>query len=105
MSELRRGPMAHGPARRDVVRGLAIGVVVTRFDPAARQWLSGSAGRGGVSVPPLTGRLLFDEADLAAASDDFGHILHPRPGAVLKPRSVDDVAVILPVCHYLRIPG
>jgi cytokinin dehydrogenase len=96
--------MAHGPARRDVVRGLAIGVVVTGFDPAARQWLSGSAGRGGVSVPPLTGRLLFDEADLAAASDDFGHIVHRRPRAVLQPGSVDDVAVMVRFCYDLRIP-
>src|SRR5260370_7323425 len=104
MSELRRGPMAHGPARRAGVGGLAIGVVVTGFDPAARQWLSGSAGRGGVSVPPLTGRLLFDEADLAAASDDFGHIVHRRPRAVLQPGSVDDVAVMVRFCYDLRIP-
>jgi cytokinin dehydrogenase len=96
--------MAHGPARRDVVRGLAIGVVVTGFDPAGRQWLSGSAARGGVRVPPLTGRLLFDEADLAAASDDFGHIVHRRPRAVLQPGSVDDVAVMVRFCYDLRIP-
>src|SRR5882724_6618433 len=97
--------MTHGLTRRDFVRGLAGGaVVVTGFDPPAQHWVSGRPRHGGISVPPLTGRIVFDETDLGAAADDFGHIVHRRPRAVLQPGSVNDVAVMVRFCYDLRIP-
>lgn len=36
--------------------------------------------------------LAVDPASLAAAADDFGHIVHLEPLAVLRPRSAEDVA-------------
>jgi FAD/FMN-containing dehydrogenase len=39
--------------------------------------------------------LVIGEAGLAAAADDFGHIVHRRPSAVLRPGSRGDVAAIV----------
>src|SRR5687767_11904186 len=39
----------------------------------------------------LSGTLLFDDAARQAAADDFGHIVHRLPTAVLKPGSVQDI--------------
>jgi len=60
------------------------------FDAASQTWvtqLSGSAAQ----VPPLKGRLLIDEAALAAAGEDFGNLRYQRPIAVLEPGSSEDV--------------
>jgi FAD/FMN-containing dehydrogenase len=48
------------------------------------------------------GQLLTDEAALTAAADTFGHIVHDRPLAVLKPHSADD---IIRVIQYARKHG
>ena len=48
------------------------------------------------------GQWLTDEAALAAAADTFGHIVHDRPVAVLKPHSADD---IIKVIQYARKHG
>ena len=52
------------------------------------------AASGGalVRVPPLDGTLTVDPTALAAAADDFGHIIHRTPFAVLQPGSIEDVA-------------
>jgi hypothetical protein len=39
----------------------------------------------------------------AAAGDDFGHIVHRRPWAVLQPGGVDDVVVMVRFCNEQRI--
>lgn len=44
------------------------------------------------SPPSLDGELSFDEKTLAAAADDFGHIMHRTPKGVLLPASAEDVA-------------
>jgi cytokinin dehydrogenase len=44
------------------------------------------------SFPRFDGELRQDEEALAAASEDFGHILGRRPAAVLRAASIDDVA-------------
>jgi cytokinin dehydrogenase len=95
-----------GPTRRTFMRGLAAGALITGFDPVAGNWITGTAAHASViSVPPLTGRLLLDDTDLSAAADDFGHIVHRRPAAVLEPGSIDDVASMLRFCSDCRIPA
>ncbi|WP_063886783.1 MULTISPECIES: FAD-binding protein [unclassified Rhodococcus (in: high G+C Gram-positive bacteria)] len=42
--------------------------------------------------PALDGELRFDQVARAQAADDFGHIVHTAPEAVLLPGSTDDVA-------------
>jgi cytokinin dehydrogenase len=48
-----------------------------------------------VPPPPLDGQLSFDEATRNAAADDFGHIVHKSPEAVLIPGSDNDVAATI----------
>lgn len=108
--------MGHTPSRRTLLRTLAGGVLVAGFDPTARVWAaadtggaadSGSAAGGGsgvVPVPPLDGRLLLDPADLAPFADDFGHLVHRTPRAVLEPGSVKDIAVMIGFCARLGLP-
>jgi FAD/FMN-containing dehydrogenase len=45
--------------------------------------------------PPFDGQLHFDEQSRAAAADDFGHIVHRMPEAVLNPASDQDVASVI----------
>lgn len=54
------------------------------------------------SFPRFEGRLLQDDASIAAAADGFGHIVHRRPAAVLQPASADDVALMI---RYARDHG
>lgn len=43
-------------------------------------------------APPICGELSHDRLVLDEAADDFGHMVHARPHAVLKPASVADIA-------------
>jgi FAD/FMN-containing dehydrogenase len=47
------------------------------------------------SFPSFDGVLLLDEPSRAAAADDFGHLMHRQPLAVLKPGSVNDVVELV----------
>ena len=46
-------------------------------------------------LPRLDGELLVDEETRTSAAEDFGHLIHRTPGAVLRPGSVDDVAAMV----------
>jgi FAD/FMN-containing dehydrogenase len=84
---------------------VAAGALVTGFDPMSRGWVTDRPARApAFPVPRLKGRLLFGEPDLEAAADDFGHIVHHRPLAVLQPGDIDDVAVMVRFCGEHRIP-
>jgi cytokinin dehydrogenase len=56
-----------------------------------------STASGFPSLPELPGlsRLTTDAAALRAAGADFGHVVHRRPRAVLRPASVGDVVDVL----------
>ncbi|MFF4257816.1 FAD-binding protein [Streptomyces sp. NPDC001663] len=98
--------MSHTPSRRTVLRGLTVtGAAVVGFDPATRSWaVTGSgSGRGLTGIPRLDGTLVTDESSLAEASDDFGHIVHRRPLAVLRPGSVRDVVAMVRFCNEHRL--
>jgi cytokinin dehydrogenase len=91
------------PTRRTALRGLAVaaGATVVGFDTAARAWATEPADDGGpfAHVPPLDGTLLTDDASRDADADDYGHIVHRRPAAVLRPGSVDDVVAMVRFCR------
>lgn len=86
-------------ARRNFLSGVAAGALVTGFDPLTRRWLSGRQPRPpAVAVPKLKGRLLLTNSARSAAADDFGHIVHNLPWAVLEPGDVHDIQVMLRFC-------
>lgn len=95
-------------SRRGLLHGLAAGALALGFDPATRSWITEArASTPHVPLPPLDGTLTADPAALAAFADDFGHMVHRTPVAVLSPGSVDDVAAIVRFArrHGLRVSG
>ncbi|OEV09682.1 FAD-binding protein [Streptomyces nanshensis] len=99
------------PTRRTAALfGVATAAAVVGFDPSARAWATertarrGAPGGGFEHVPPLDGELVTDDAARDAAAEDFGHIVHRRPAAVLRPGSVDDVVVMVRFCRKHGIP-
>jgi FAD/FMN-containing dehydrogenase len=92
-------------SRRNFLYGLGAGAVIAGLDPVSRSWVAGPAQESPlIPIPRLKGRLLFDQADLSAAADDFGHIVHRQPRAVLQPGDIDDVAIMMRFCHAHAIP-
>src|SRR5215217_958516 len=83
--------------RRTFLRGtLAGAIVVAGFDTGLRSWVSAAelehrATALAEDFPSFDGVLLLDDASRTAAADDFGHLVHRQPLAVLKPGSVNDV--------------
>ncbi|MFI6407595.1 FAD-binding protein [Streptomyces sp. NPDC050548] len=98
--------MPRTPTRRTALRGLAVAsAAVIGFDPFTRSWAVTDSGGPLSGVPHLDGTLLTDDASLTADADDFGHIVHRRPAAVLRPGSVRDVVAMVRFCnlHGLRV--
>ncbi len=77
--------------------GAGAGALVVGFDTSRRSWVTEAQAATGavVSVPGLDGELVTDAAALDEAADDFGHIVHRRPIAVLRPGSYEDVAKLV----------
>jgi cytokinin dehydrogenase len=99
-----RGSVPSGPNRRGFLYGVSAAALITGFDPLSRRWVTGSeAGAPAIRVPPLKGQLLFGDAALSADADDFGHIVHNRPWAVLQPGDYDDIVAMLRFCNKQRI--
>ena len=96
--------MRSGPTRRDFLSGLGAGALIIGFDPVSRSWVADPALHAPVlPIPRLKGRLLFGQAALSAAADDFGHIVHRRPWAALQPGDIDDIVIMLRFCNEHRI--
>jgi cytokinin dehydrogenase len=91
--------------RRAFLTGTAAAGVVA-FDPVGIGWVTAAeAAPGAARVPGLDGELVVDEASLAEASDDYGHIVQRRPVAMLRPGSVRDIVVLVRYAnaHGLRV--
>lgn len=95
-------------SRRALLKGLFATSVVVGFDLVGRTWVT-QASNGGTfaQLPPLDGTLTTDPASLDAAADDFGHIIHRTPVAVLRPGSVEDIVKVVRFAreHNIRIAG
>jgi FAD/FMN-containing dehydrogenase len=64
------------------------------FDPITRCWVP-SGAPAAVPLPALRGELGRDDAALRWAAEDFGHVVHHRPRAVLRPGGVADVVAMV----------
>jgi cytokinin dehydrogenase len=95
-------------SRRSLLKGIFATSVVIGFDLVGRSWVT-QASTGGTfaELPPLDGTLTVDPASLAAAADDFGHIIHRTPVAILRPGSVEDVVKLVRFAreHNIRVAG
>jgi cytokinin dehydrogenase len=99
--------MHHSSTRRQflhtALQGIAASSVVVGLDIQRGSWLTAGAVEPGdaerAPLPQLDGTLFVDAVHLDAAQDDFGHIVHHRPVAVLLPGSVQD---IVEVVRYAR---
>jgi FAD/FMN-containing dehydrogenase len=91
--------------RRFLGRSAAVGALVVGFDLSTRAWatVGERAGRLARGFPAFDGTLRIDAAAHQAAADDFGHIVHRRPLAMLQPRSVDDVVRLIRFAARLKI--
>jgi cytokinin dehydrogenase len=88
-------------SRRTLLKGLLGGAAaaVLGFDPVHRSWVTSAYADSGIhSIPDLDGTLSTDPATLATYADDFGHIIHRTPIAVLKPGSIEDVVRAIRFC-------
>ncbi len=89
------------------LQGITAASLVVGFDATTGSWITAGAapasGRGPSDLPELDGVLFVDPARLAAAADDFGHIVHQQPIAVLLPGSVDDIVAIVRYARRRRL--
>jgi cytokinin dehydrogenase len=86
--------------RRDLLRGATAAAVIVGWDPVSRSWATaGRRARSLDRIPKLDGVLLTDPASRRLAADDYGHLVHRKPVAVLRPGSVDDIVKIV---HFAR---
>lgn len=88
--------MKNNTSRRVVLQGLMASAIVIGFDVANRSWATSASTMSRFeSLPPIEGVLYTDNTTLSAAADDFGHIVHRQPIAVLKPGSIEDIIRII----------
>lgn len=79
-------------SRRALLKGIAAGAVVLGFDPLGRSWVTEArASSPFEDVPALDGVLSTDPTTLEEVADDWGHMIHRLPVAVLRAGSVDDI--------------
>lgn len=93
--------MSEHVSRRRLVQGVAAtaaAAVVVGFDPTRRSWATADSA-GLDRLPPLDGSLTVEQAARDEAADDYGHIVHRLPRAVLRPGSVRDVVVMVRFCR------
>jgi len=88
--------------RRHFLAGIVAGTAVLAFDPCKRSWITTAHADppGGIDIPSLDGELVVDTASLAEAADDFGHIVHRTPIAVLLPGSVHDIRKLVQFANH-----
>ncbi len=93
--------MKRGMGRRSLLQGALAVAAVTAFDPVNKSWAT-EPGPRTLAIPEFDGQLFLDEATRTAAAEDFGHIIHRQPLAVLVPGSVED---IVKVVRFARAHG
>jgi cytokinin dehydrogenase len=91
--------------RRTFLGSVGAAAAVVAFDPSSRRWVQAADAMPAQAapVPPLDGELVMDSGSLDAASTDTGAMVSRRPWAVLRPRSVDDIAAMIGYCRIHQL--
>lgn len=93
-------------ARRTFLKGLLAGggTLVIGWSPLRRSWVTrADASEPFDELPPLDGTLSTDASTRQEFGEDFGHIRHRFPVAVLTPGSVDDVVTMVRFARRHRL--
>jgi FAD/FMN-containing dehydrogenase len=78
----------------------SLAVAALAWSPEAKSWVGGQPpGPDTIAIPSLDGQLLTDAATRASAAEDFGHIVHRTPIAVLVPGSIEDIVKMVHFAH------
>jgi cytokinin dehydrogenase len=80
-------------SRRDFGKRLAGGASLLGLQPSWSFPAFGQSLRN--DLKDLRGELHFDDTALQAAADDFGHVVHKKPVAVLRPGDAQDIAKLV----------
>lgn len=95
-------------SRRTFLQGFLASTAIIGFDVVSRAWVTAANAQSSANfakLPPLDGAIYTDEATRQAAADDFGHIVHRQPIAVLKPGSKTDIVKMVQFAraHQLKV--
>jgi len=85
--------MQRNISRRDFGKRLAGGAALLVLQPASSYPAAAQSLRN--DLKDLKGELSFDDAVLQSAADDFGHVVHKKPVAVLRPGDAQDIAKLV----------
>ena len=85
--------MQRNISRRDFGKRLAGGAALLALQPAWNYQAAAQSLRN--DLKDLSGEWSFDEADLQAAADDFGHVVHKKPIAMLRPGDAQEIAKLV----------
>ena len=93
--------MQRSISRRDFGKRLAGGAALLALQPAWNCLAIAQSLRN--DLKDLSGELSFDEAVLQTAADDFGHVVHKKPIAVLRPRDAQDIAKLVQFANRVKV--
>jgi cytokinin dehydrogenase len=84
-------------SRRLLLEGIAGGGLTAALGPGSAPWIAAARAQACCpdDVPQLDGEYLDDEVTRRRAAADFGRTVYRLPLAVVKPRTIDDVARIV----------
>ena len=85
--------MQRNISRRDFGKRLAGGAALLVLQPAGNYPAAAQSLRN--DLKDLKGELSFDDSVLQSAADDFGHVVHKKPVAVLRPGDAQDIAKLV----------
>jgi FAD/FMN-containing dehydrogenase len=70
------------------------------FDPVNVGWLTAADAIPGIRLPNLDGELVVDEESRVEAAEDYGHLVHRVPIAVLRPGSARDIQKLVRFANH-----
>jgi cytokinin dehydrogenase len=89
--------MQRNMSRREFGKRLAGGTALLGLQPAWNYLAAAQSLRD--DLKDLSGQLDFDDAALQGAADDFGHVVHRKPVAVLRPGNAQDIAKLVQLAN------